>query len=113
MRDETDELLKKVKDDLKQLNEAKRNLESELFEKDEELAKKDITIKNLTMKQLELGEAMTKFQRFLDAHSDLKRQMEDMKSENELLREARSNAHKDLVEANKLLEVAANGSEEY
>jgi chromosome segregation ATPase len=113
MRDETEELLRKVKEDLKQLMEAKRNLERELFEKDEELAKKDAIIKNLTQKQLELGEAMTKFQRFLDAHNDLKRQLEDMRNENDLLREARSKAHKDLMEANKLLDIAAMGSEEY
>lgn len=49
----------------------------------------------------------------MDAHNDLKRQLDDMKNENELLREARSNAHKDLMEANKLLDVAAMGSEEY
>jgi ElaB/YqjD/DUF883 family membrane-anchored ribosome-binding protein len=61
LRDETENLLKKVKDDLKQLTDAKRNLERDLFEKDEELAKKDIIIKNLTKKYLELGEAMTKF----------------------------------------------------
>lgn len=48
MREETEELLKKVREDLKQLNDAKRNLERDLFEKDEELAKKDLIIKNLT-----------------------------------------------------------------
>lgn len=113
LRDETENLLKKVKDDLKQLTDAKRNLERDLFEKDEELAKKDIIIKNLTKKQLELGEAMTKFQRFLDAHNDLKRQLEDYKSENEMLREAKAKAHKDLMDANKLLDTAAMGSEEF
>jgi hypothetical protein len=39
-----------VRDDIKQLNEAKRNLERELFEKDEDLVKKDGIIKNLTQK---------------------------------------------------------------
>lgn len=73
LRDETEKMLQKVRDDLKQMHEAKKNLERELFEKDEELAKKDCIIKNLTQKQLELGEAMSKFQRFLDAHNDLKK----------------------------------------
>lgn len=61
LRDETDALLKKVREDFKQLEDAKRDLERELFERDEELAKKDVIIKSLTQKQLELGEAMTKF----------------------------------------------------
>jgi len=48
LRDETEKMLQKVRDDLKQMHEAKKNLERELFEKDEELAKKDCIIKNLT-----------------------------------------------------------------
>jgi len=49
-------MLGKVKSDLEELSDAKKQLEKELFEKDEELAKKDITIKHLTNKQLEMGE---------------------------------------------------------
>jgi len=36
---------------------------------------------------------MTKFQRFLDAHNDLKRQLDDYKSENQMLRDAKAKAH--------------------
>jgi hypothetical protein len=39
-----------------------------------------------------LGEAMGKFQRFLDAHNDLKKQLEDMNRDNETLRESKSKA---------------------
>lgn len=61
LREETDEILKRMKNDFDKLKEARDELERELFEKDEELAKKDTVIKNLTQKQLELGEAMLKF----------------------------------------------------
>ena len=113
LQKETESLIQKVKDDINQLQNTRKNLENELFEKDEELAKKEVIIKNLTQKQLELGEAMAKFQRFLDAHNDLKRQLSESRNENEMLREAKASAHDDLMESNKLLDVAALGSEEF
>jgi len=56
---------------------------------------------------------MNKFQRFLDAHNDLKKQLEDVKNENEMLRQAKAKANEDLMESNKLLDMAALGSDEY
>jgi len=43
-------MLKKIKSDYEKLKAARDDLERELFEKDEDLAKKDIMIKNLTQR---------------------------------------------------------------
>lgn len=71
-----------------------------MFEKEEDLAKKDVIIKNLTQKQLEFGDAMNKFQKFLDAHNDLKRQLENANRENERLRDLRDKLQRDLQDSN-------------
>jgi thymidine phosphorylase len=72
MKDESVNLMQKLKDDLEKLRESKINLIKELLNKDEELAKKDGVVKELTKKTLDQGESMAKFVNFVDAHNDLK-----------------------------------------
>jgi hypothetical protein len=62
---------------------------------------------------LELGEAMGKFQRFLDAHNDLKKQLEDMTRDNDTLRDSKAKAQKELLNSNKLLESASLSGKEH
>ena len=44
-----------------------------MFEKQEELVKKDVTIKNLTQKQLDMHEQMKEAQKMQDAYNDQKK----------------------------------------
>jgi hypothetical protein len=50
LREETDDVLKRMKSDFDKIKDATRELERELAEKDEELAKKDATVKTLTQR---------------------------------------------------------------
>jgi hypothetical protein len=58
-------------DAFKEWLEEKNRMDQEIFDKNDELAKKDATIKSLTGKQLEMAEGMKKMQKIKDVIDDM------------------------------------------
>lgn len=77
-----------------------KEMEQQLFEQQEELVKKDMTIKNLTQKQLDMHEAMKEAQKLQEAHLDQKRQLEKALQELAHVQQLRQSLQEDLLSSN-------------
>ena len=100
LRDETGEMLKRMQDEFKLMEQKRKEMESQMFDKDQELIKKDATIKNLTQKQLNMHEQLKEAQNFREAHDDLKKQLENAVKEQAHISELRDSLQQDLLNSN-------------
>lgn len=89
-----------MREDKRKFEEKFKEMEQQLFEQQEELVKKDMTIKNLTQKQLDMHEAMKEAQKLQEAHLDQKRQLENALHELAHVQQLRQSLQEDLLSTN-------------
>ncbi|CDW76691.1 gas2 domain containing protein [Stylonychia lemnae] len=104
MREELERLTIKIREEYLRYKETLEDLNRALAEKDEQLAKQDNLIKNLTQKQLDQDKQMLKLQRSQDAYDDLKKQNQDLQDQINQLKNYKEDLEQNMLMSNKLLE---------